>query len=215
MPNVERPVLRQLTLAYGADDVEVTSQETVFQGYFRMDALTLRHKRFDGSWTQGIRRELFQRGDAVAVLPWDVQEDRVILIEQFRPGAIRGADSPWMLEAIAGVVEDGESDETVAHREALEEAGCVMDTLLPITSYYPSPGACSEQIRLFMGRLTSAAIGEVRGVETENEDILVHSVTRTEAIDLLDAGKINNGLTIIALHWLARHGDRLRLEWMS
>lgn len=215
MPNVERPILRQLTLAYGADDVEVTSQETVFQGYFRMDALTLRHKRFDGSWTQGIRRELFQRGDAVAVLPWDVQEDRVILIEQFRPGAIRGADSPWMLEAIAGVVEDGESDETVAHREALEEAGCVMDTLLPITSYYPSPGACSEQIRLFMGRLTSAAIGEVRGVETENEDILVHSVTRTEAIDLLDAGKINNGLTIIALHWLARHGDRLRLEWMS
>ena len=121
-----------------------------------MDALTLRHKRFDGSWTQGIRRELFQRGDAVAVLPWDVQEDRVILIEQFRPGAIRGADSPWMLEAIAGVVEDGESDETVAHREALEEAGCVMDTLLPITSYYPSPGACSEQIRLFIGRLTSS-----------------------------------------------------------
>jgi len=208
-------MLRHLSLAYGADDVEVTSQETVFQGYFRMDALTLRHKRFDGSWTQGIRRELFQRGDAVAVLPWDVKEDRIILIEQFRPGAIRGSDSPWMLEAIAGVVEDDESDETVAHREALEEAGCVMDALLPITSYYPSPGACSEQIRLFIGRLTTAAVGEVRGVETENEDILVHSVTRKEAIALLDAGKINNGLTIIALHWLARHGDRLRSDWVS
>ena len=73
--------MRHLSLAYGADDIEVISQETVFQGYFRMDALTLRHKRFDGSWTQGIRRELFQRGDAVAVLPWDVKEDRVILIE--------------------------------------------------------------------------------------------------------------------------------------
>ena len=90
-----------------------------------------------------------------------------------------------------------------------------MDALLPITSYYPSPGACSEQIRLFIGRLTSAAVGEVRGVETENEDILVHSVTRDTAIALLDAGKINNGLTIIALHWLARHGDRLRSEWLS
>lgn len=207
--------MSELSLAYGASDVEVTTQETVFQGYFRVDALTLRHKRFDGSWTQSIRRELFQRGDAVAVLPWDVKEDRIVLIEQFRPGAIRGADSPWMLEAVAGVVEDGESDEAVAHREAAEEAGCTMDLLLPITSYYPSPGACSEQIRLFIGRLTSAAVGEVRGVETENEDILVHSVTRTQAITLLDAGKINNGLTIIALHWLARHGDRLRSDWLS
>ena len=207
--------MSELSLAYGASDVEVTTQETVFQGYFRMDALTLRHKRFDGSWTQSIRRELFQRGDAVAVLPWDVKEDRIVLIEQFRPGAIRGAGSPWMLEAVAGVVEDGESDEAVAHREAAEEAGCTMDLLLPITSYYPSPGACSEQIRLFIGRLTSAAVGEVRGVETENEDILVHSVTRTQAITLLDAGKINNGLTIIALHWLARHGDRLRSDWLS
>lgn len=207
--------MSELSLAYGASDVEVTTQETVFQGYFRVDALTLRHKRFDGSWTQSIRRELFQRGDAVAVLPWDVKEDRIVLIEQFRPGAIRGADSPWMLEAVAGVVEDGESDEAVAHREAAEEAGCTMDLLLPITSYYPSPGACSEQIRLFIGRLTSAAVGEVTGVETENEDILVHSVTRTQAITLLDAGKINNGLTIIALHWLARHGDRLRSDWLS
>ena len=207
--------MSELSLAYGASDVEVTTQETVYQGYFRMDALTLRHKRFDGSWTQSICRELFQRGDAVAVLPWDVKEDRIVLIEQFRPGAICGADSPWMLEAVAGVVEDGESDEAVTHREAAEEAGCTMDLLLPITSYYPSPGACSEQIRLFIGRLTSAAVGEVRGVETENEDILVHSVTRTQAITLLDAGKINNGLTIIALHWLARHGDRLRSDWLS
>lgn len=207
--------MSDVSLAYGASDVEVKLQETVFQGYFRMDALTLRHKRFDGSWSNYIRRELFQRGDAVAVLPWDVNEDRIILIEQFRPGAIRGTDSPWMLEVVAGVVEDGESDEAVAHREAAEEADCTMDLLVPITSYYPSPGACSEQIRLFIGRLTSAAVGEVRGVETENEDILVHSVTRSEAIALLDAGKINNGLTIIALHWLARHGDRLRSDWLS
>ena len=90
-----------------------------------------------------------------------------------------------------------------------------MDALLPVISYYPSPGACSEQIRLFVGRVVSAAVGEVKGVDNEHEDILVHSVSRTEAIALLDAGKINNGLTIIALHWLARHGDRLRAEWLD
>jgi ADP-ribose pyrophosphatase len=90
-----------------------------------------------------------------------------------------------------------------------------MDALLPVVSYYPSPGACSEQIRLFVGRVRSAAVGEIKGVDTEHEDILVHSVSRADAIALLDAGKINNGLTIIALHWLARHGDRLRAQWLD
>ena len=137
--------MSELSLSYGSGDVEVDKRETVFKGYFQMDALTLRHRRFDGSWTEGIRREIFERGDAVAVLPWYVESDTVILIEQFRPGAIRGDDSPWMLEAIAGVVEPGESESDVAHREALEEAGCTMDALLPVISYYPSPGACSEQ----------------------------------------------------------------------
>jgi len=207
--------LSELSLSYGSGDVEVETRETVFKGYFRMDALTLRHRRFDGSWTDGIRREMFERGDAVAVLPWHVESDKVILIEQFRPGAIRGDDSPWMLEAVAGVVEAGETDIDVAHREALEEAGCTMDALTPIVSYYPSPGACSEQIRLFVGRVVSAVVGEVKGVDTEHEDILVHSVARADAIALLDAGKINNGLTIIALHWLARHGDRQRAEWLD
>lgn len=207
--------MSELSLSYGSGDVEVETRETVFKGYFRMDALTLRHRRFDGSWTDGIRREMFERGDAVAVLPWHVESDKVILIEQFRPGAIRGDDSPWMLEAVAGVVEAGETDIDVAHREALEEAGCTMDALTPIVSYYPSPGACSEQIRLFVGRVVSAVVGEVKGVDTEHEDILVHAVARADAIALLDAGKINNGLTIIALHWLARHGDRLRAEWLD
>ena len=91
--------MSELSLSYGSGDVEVETRETVFKGYFRMDALTLRHRRFDGSWTDGIRREMFERGDAVAVLPWHVESDKVILIEQFRPGAIRGDDSPWMLEA--------------------------------------------------------------------------------------------------------------------
>jgi ADP-ribose pyrophosphatase len=70
--------LTDLALTYGAPDVEITHRETVFNGYFRMDALTLRHRQFDGAWTDSIRRELFERGDAVAVLPWDIESDSVI-----------------------------------------------------------------------------------------------------------------------------------------
>ena len=160
-------------------------------------------------------REIFERGDAVAVLPWNPRTDELILIEQFRPGAMRGADSPWMLELVAGVVESGESDEAVAHREAREEAGCRMDLLLPVATFYPSAGACSEQIRLFVGRVTAADVGEIRGVVDEHEDILVHAVSRSDAFALMDADRINNGHTLIALQWLARHGDRLREQWLT
>ena len=160
-------------------------------------------------------RELFERGDAVAVLPWDVRRDHIILIEQFRAGAIRDGQSPWMLEVVAGIVEPGESDESVAIREAQEEAGCIMDRLEPIASFYPSAGGCSEQIRLFVGRVTTAAIGQVKGLDDEHEDILVHSIPRADAITLLDSGQINNGQTLIALQWLARHGDSYRDRWLA
>ena len=86
--------MNELSLSYGSGDVEVDKRETLFKGYFQMDALTLRHRRFDGDWTEGIRREIFERGDAVAVLPWHVESDTVILIEQFRPGACLLYTSP-------------------------------------------------------------------------------------------------------------------------
>jgi ADP-ribose pyrophosphatase len=200
---------------YGAGDVEVTAREQSFDGYFRIETLSLRHRLFAGGWSGSIRREVFHRGDAVGVLPWDPVSDQVILIEQFRVGAMRGVESPWMLELIAGVVEDGESDHEVVHREAAEEAGCTLGALEPVATFYPSAGACSEQIRLFIGWLQQAKPGSVQGLESEHEDILVHQFPREDAIALLDRGQINNGHTLLALQWLARHGDRLRRQWLE
>lgn len=198
---------------FGAADVELERRETSYSGYFAVDTLTLRHRLFAGGWSSPMRRELFQRGDAVGVLPWNPCTDEVVLIEQFRVGALRGADNPWMLELIAGIVEPGESDPEVAHREAEEEAGCQLHRLEPIATFYPSAGACSEQIRLFIGETTGADHGAVKGLAAEHEDILVHQMARTEALAMLDRGEINNGHTLIALQWLALHGERLRKDW--
>ena len=198
---------------FGAADVELERRETSYSGYFAVDTLTLRHRLFAGGWSSPMRRELFQRGDAVGVLPWNPGTDEVVLIEQFRVGALRGADNPWMLELIAGIVEPGESDPEVAHREAEEEAGCRLRRLEPIATFYPSAGACSEQIRLFIGETTGADHGAVKGLAAEHEDILVHQMARTEALAMLDRGEINNGHTLIALQWLALHGERLRKDW--
>ncbi len=207
--------MSEFSLKFGAGDVDIIESERVFKGYFSVRKLTLKHRQFAGGWSAAFTRELFERGDAVAVLPWNPVTDELIMIEQFRVGALRGEDSPWMLELVAGVVEPGETDLAVVHREAAEEAACVMDCVKPITSFYPSAGACSEQIRLFIGRVVSAGVGQVHGLDTEMEDIMVHAISRADAIALLDSNRINNGFTLIALQWLARFGDALREEWLA
>ena len=147
------------------------------------------------------------------MLPYDVENDALILIEQFRAGSLNDADSPWMLELVAGVVEDGEDDESVVRREAREEAGCEIAELEPVASFYPSAGACSEHVRLFCGRALSAGVGEVLGLEEEGEDILVHRLPREEALAMLADGLFNNGHTLVAMQWFALHWQRLRRAW--
>ena len=198
---------------FGAGDVRLLREEIAYSGFFRIRRLTLQHRLFDGGWSEPLVREVFERGDAVGVLPYDPVRDSVILIEQFRPGAMRGKDSPWMLELIAGVVEPGESDENVIHREAMEEAGCELGELEPIATMLPSAGACSEQVRLFCGRALRAGVGDVHGLSEEGEDILVHEVSRSDAIDLVSRNAVPNGHTLIALQWLQVHGLRLREQW--
>lgn len=200
-------------LTFGADDVRILAEETAFQGYFQVRRVTLQYRAFGGGWVEPQVREIFERGDAVGVLPYDPVTDSVVLIEQFRPGAMRGANSPWMLELIAGIVEPGEADAEVAHREAMEEAGCELSLLEPIATVLPSAGACTEEVRLFCGRMTTAAVGRVHGLPEEGEDILVHSVPVAEAFDLLDRNAMPNGHTLIALLWLRNHIESLRERW--
>ena len=202
-----------LELTFGAQDVRILEDEAVFSGHFAVRRLTLQHRCFGGGWSEPQVRELFERGDAVGVLPYDPVGDTVVLVEQFRPGALRGNDSPWMLELIAGVVEAGESDQAVVHREAMEEAACELSDLVPIATVFPSAGACSEQVRLFCGRVSSAAIGGLHGLQDEGEDILVHSVPRAAALKMVADNRVPNGHTLIALQWLHIHGESLRERW--
>ncbi|MDP5053204.1 MAG: NUDIX domain-containing protein, partial [Congregibacter sp.] len=150
-------------LRFGTADVRVLDNKRVFDGYFGVQRVTLQHRCFSGDWSAPVTREVFERGDAVGVLPYEPETDSLILLEQFRAGSLRDPRSPWMLELIAGIVEPGEADETVVRREAQEEAACDLAELLPIASYYPSAGACSEHVRLFCGRVLSAGVGQVLG----------------------------------------------------
>lgn len=194
-------------------DVEVLQKKTVYRGYFRIDSYRLRHRTFDGGWSGEIEREIFERGHAAAVLPYDPDRDAVVLIEQFRAGALAAGREPWMTEVVAGIVDEGETPEDVARREAVEEAGCRIGELIGIADFLASAGASSETIRLYCGRVDSSGAGGVFGLAEEHEDIRARVMPADEAIALLDRGTFVNAPVIIALHWLARHRDGIRRRW--
>ena len=189
---------------------ELIEETPLHRGFFDMLRLRFRHTLFRGGWSTVVDRELLHRGRCVAVIPYDPVADTVVLIEQFRVGAMKAKANPWLLEIVAGAVEDGETPEDVAHREALEEAGCVLRELIRIGEFFTSPGGYSEIITLFCGLLDSRGIGGVHGLEEEEEDIRVEVVSFEEAMLLLQRERIDSAIPIIALQWLALNRDRLR-----
>ncbi|WP_298453277.1 NUDIX domain-containing protein [uncultured Marinobacter sp.] len=198
---------------FKASDVKVEKRETVFQGFFRMDKLWLTHPRFDGRNMPQFTRELFIRGDATCVLPYDPERDEVVLLEQFRLGAIGRDQSPWLLELIAGMNEEGESSEDVAQREAEEEAGLSFSKLEKICDYLVSPGGTTEMVYLYCGKVSTEFAGGLFGLEEESEDIRAHVVSADEAIAMISDGRINNAAAIIAMQWLQINRARLRAGW--
>ncbi|MBU2874072.1 NUDIX domain-containing protein [Marinobacter salexigens] len=198
---------------FKASDVKVEKRETVFQGFFRMDKLWLTHPRFDGRSMPQFTRELFIRGDATCVLPYDPERDEVVLLEQFRLGALGREQSPWLLELVAGMNEDGETSEEVAQREAEEEAGLSFSKLEKICDYLVSPGGTTEMVYLYCGKVSTESAGGLFGLEEESEDIRAHVVSANEAIAMISDGRINNAAAIIALQWLELNRTRLRAGW--
>lgn len=195
---------------FGRDDVEILERKALFQGFFRLDRLRLRHRLFEGGWGPELSRELFVRSEAVAVLPWDRQREEVLLVEQFRVGALDFRDNPWCLELIAGIADKpGESPQSLARREAGEEAGIQLDELITLPSYLPSPGGSNERMRLFLAPTDLAAAGGIHGHPDEGEDIRVVRVPVADLPGLMADGTLDNAPALIAIHWLLLHYRQL------
>ena len=188
---------------------ELIDRDVLYEGFFALHRLRLRFQRFDGAWSPAIDRELFERGHAVAVLPYDPRTDQVVMIEQFRPGALEAPGGPWLTEIVAGMIEPNETAEDVAYRETVEESGLQIDRLLPITRYWVSPGGTTESIHLYLGVVDSRDAGGLHGLADEHEDIRVQVMALDEALGRVAEGLICSAAPIIALQWLAMNRDRL------
>lgn len=193
-------------------DLQVLREETLYQGHFQLKKITFKHKLFRGGMSGEVVRELLIKGAAAAVIAYDPIRDNVVLVEQVRIGAYdpQSQSSPWLVELIAGMVDEGETPEEVAKRESLEEAGITLNHLEHALSVWDSPGGMIERLHLFLGLIDSENVGGIYGLPEENEDILVHVVSRKQAYEWVQAGKIDNVIAVLGLQWLQLNYQKYR-----
>jgi len=194
-------------------EAEILDTETGYDGFFELKRFHLRHSLYAGGWSKELIRERVERKEASSVLLYDPELDQVVMIEQFRIGAMESGREAWLLETIGGLLEPGESPDEVAIRESMEEAGCEAIELEPICEFYVSPGTATEKIHLFCARVDASNAGGIHGIDEEGEDIRVEVLSSEEVIAELYGGRVNSTSAIIAIQWLAMNKERIRGKW--
>jgi ADP-ribose pyrophosphatase len=195
------------------ENAELVRHEVAYQGYFKIGRYFFRHSLHAGGQSAVISREVFERGQAGAVLPYDPGRDEVVLIRQFRAGSFVAGRHPFTWEAVAGIIEANETAEAMVRREAVEEAALHVADTLHIASVMLTPGACSESCEIFLGRVDTTNAGGIHGLPSENEDILVKVLPFAEAYAMVERNEVDNAVAMLALQWLALHRDEVRRRW--
>jgi len=181
---------------------QIENREIAYQGFYQIDSIRFQHDLHNGGSTGTVERELFVRGNVVGVVPYDPATDSVVLLEQFRIGAMHQTPDPWLLEIVAGMIDTDDTPEEVAIREAREEAGLDLTDVQLVSHYLASPGSSNEEVFVYYAEADLTNIGGFHGLAAEDEDIRVLVVPAIEAFALMDKGVIKNALSIIGLQWL-------------
>jgi ADP-ribose pyrophosphatase len=201
-------------------DVVIESEKRVWSGRFPLDVIQFRHRRFDGALSNTRTWELWRRGHAAALLPYDPVADALVLIEQFRFPALAAGVDPTLVELPAGLCEDNEDPAETIRREMQEEMNLAADRVERIGGFMLSAGGADEFCHLFAGRVTAPpadpeGMAGYGGEASENEDIRVRVWPADKAIAAAFAGDFTNSITAIALFWLATKRDWLRQQWLE
>ncbi len=180
---------------------KIINQKDLYSGFFKLKKIEFIHQKHDGTWTNQVDREIFGGSHVSTLLPYDSKRKEIVLIQQFRAGVISRYDEDYLYEIVAGIIDGNESPEETAKRECYEETGCIVNKIIPIQGYFPAPGSSESYYHLFLGEINAFDGERIRGLETENENILVKSYKVEEVRNMLRRGEIKNGLTLIALQW--------------
>src|SRR4051812_19875007 len=136
--------------------VEIVERKRVYDGFFKLDVARVRHELFRGGMSAELKREIFVQRQAVAVLPYDPRADRVVLVEQFRAGTIDWGGEPWLLEAVAGILDkDGEAVEAAARGRGKGDVHLGPGRLLFGGLFPRSPGGPTQRVHPFVGEVAA------------------------------------------------------------
>ena len=201
-------------------DVQIDSDETVWQGRFALQRIGFRQRRFDGTMSGPREWELLRRGPASAVLPYDPVRDLVVMVEQFRLPAYAAGLPPYMMELAAGLADGADDAEATIRRESVEEMGLELGRVHPIGQFLLTPGGCDELCTLFAGEVDAGAAGAdgamgTGGLSSEQEDIRVWALPAAEVIKRALDGGYPNSVASIGLLWFAARRDWLRAQWLA
>ena len=194
-------------------NIEIVKETPVYKGFFEFKHFDLRYKRFDGTMSNIVKREIFFAKKAIVVLPYDPQKDEIVLVEQMRFGAALSGDKDYVMEAPAGVIDGDDTPEKTAHRELAEETGMTAKEIFHLYDYLPSPGVMTEHVWMFMAIVDASTAAKYAGLASENEDIKIHVVKYDEAIRMLNNNEIRNANTILALQYLMLNRGKLREKY--
>lgn len=199
-------------------DLQICDSETVWNGRFPLERVRFRNRRFDGAMSGMRTWELWRRGRAAALLPYDPATDTVVLIEQFRLPALAAGMDPVMTELPAGLCDGDETPEATIRREAMEEVGIAPARLHHVGDFLLTPGGSDENCAVYVGEVAAPAatadgIIGVGGLRAEDEDIRARLWPLADAVAAALDGRIANSVAAIALLWMASRRDWLRGTW--
>ena len=191
------------------------AKRVVYKGFFSVEEHDLSYRKFNNEQSSILTRSALISSDAVIVLPYDPVNDRILLIEQFRAGPyVKGDENPWVLEPIAGLIDEGETPESAGIREAQEEAHLEIKRLQLVARSYPSPGISTEFFHQYIGiveLLDSSNL--IAGLQSENEDIRSHIFEYEQFFEMIESGKVKVGPLILLGLWLSKNRNRLRKKY--
>lgn len=190
------------------DLVRISSVETLSENWYTLQKVTFDYTRKDGS-RQTLAREVYHNGPGAAVLPLDRDRGTVLLVRQFRIPAYVNGDPALLVEACAGMVEKGDDPAETVRKELEQEAGYRVRNIRKVFEVYMSPGASAEKVSLFTAEYSQADhVGKGGGLREEGEEIEVLELPLSQAWDMIAAGQIVDGKTVLLLQHIRLHGTQ-------